>query len=165
MRKTIFLLTTIAVFAFACKTTKTATQAKTSPNMATLTWNVLKAGSMGSAEAAKNVLIKSAVEWQKEWAETNRRFEPAPPAPAVDFEKNWVIGCHIGTRSNGGYGANIKEVKSVNGEINVVIEEKAPGKGCMNSEVITHPFVYITVPHFTESKVNYQLEKVVKDCN
>lgn len=165
MKKIIFLLTTITVFAFACKTTKNATQAKTNPTMPTIVWNVLKAGSMGSAETAKNVVIKSAAEWQKEWAETNRRFEPAPAAPAVDFEKNWVIGCHIGTRSNGGFSASIKEVKSANGELTVAIVENAPGKGCINSEVITHPFVYITVPHFTESKVSYLLEKVVKDCN
>ncbi len=165
MKKVFFLLTTISAFVFACKTTKNATQAKTSPNMAPIAWKVLKAGNMGNAETAKNVLIKSDAEWQKEWAETNRRFDPAPPALEVDFDKNWVIGCHIGTRSNGGYSVGIKDVKTANGEITVSITENAPGKGCMNSEVITHPFVYITVPHFSEKKVNYSLEKVVKDCN
>ena len=88
MKKILVFLTTMSIFVFACKTTKTATKANNTSQMPTLAWSVVKAGNMGSSETARNIVIKSATEWQKEWAETNKRFEPAPAAPSVDFGQN-----------------------------------------------------------------------------
>ncbi len=158
----LFFMALIALSFFACKSTQSTTQNK---NMPKLNWSVLKAGSMGSSEQTRTVVVKSKEEWLKEWAENSRRFEPMPPAPEVDFSKYWVIAYHLGTRSNGGYSVNVKDIQAQNGEILVSIVENAPGRNCMNTEVITHPFVYVQISHFKESKLNYKAEKEVKDCS
>lgn len=164
MKKIIFLLSTIGIFLFACKNTKQTTQSKKDANMPKLEWSIVKAGNMGSEDAVKTILIKSDAEWQKEWAQTNRRFEPVPVAPEADFTTHWIIGYHLGMRSNGGYNVGIKDIQRANGEIVVSVVEKAPGKNCMNSEVITRPYVYVKIAHFSEAKLNYKAEKEIKDC-
>lgn len=165
MKRIFFLLSAISLVLFACKTTKTTTQKPKETAMPKIEWAIFKTGSMGSSETARNIVIKSAAEWQKEWAETNRRFEPVPPAPEIDFSKYWLIGYHLGMRSNGGYSVNIADIQRVNGEIQVSVVEKAPGKNCMSTDMITNPFVYAKIAHFTEAKVSYKTEKVSKDCN
>jgi hypothetical protein len=70
----------------------------------------------------------------------------APKAPAVDFDKDYVIDVFAGEKSSGGYAIDVEGVSDENALRYVSILHTVPGTGCVTSQALQSPFQIITVP-------------------
>ena len=168
----VILSVIVGAVLFGCKTQKQTTGTTTKPaneqnNMKENPpkWSLLREGALGSSETAQQIVIKSADEWAKMWKETNQNFEPMPPLPVVDFSKDWVIGCMMGMKSSGGYNAKIKEITVSGDVLKVTVTHTSPGKNCMSIDMITLPYSFYIVEHYKQSKTDFEVVSVSKDCN
>lgn len=127
-------------------------------------WRLIHTGGMGMSEEANNFIIKSESEWQKVWTETNKRFEPIPAMPNVDFTKEWVIACMQGTCNSGGYSVQVADIKATNEEVKIQVTQNIPGKNCMSIDLMTYPFTFVAIEQYTQAKTSFEVKKEAKDC-
>ena len=83
--------------------------------------------------------------------------------PKVDFEKSEVLAVFDGERATGGYSVVIGSVTNTEDTRIVLIRHTVPGKGCMVSEALTHPYILIEVPKTTLS-LTHTRETVETSC-
>ena len=93
-------------------------------------------GSQSGIESRREVLVRTAGEWQALWKE----HDPDAPLPRVDFEKSMVIGVFLGFRNTGGYSVAITSIERAGDEIVVTWKESRPGPQDITSQVLTFPF-------------------------
>ncbi|HEX5774766.1 MAG TPA: protease complex subunit PrcB family protein [Candidatus Paceibacterota bacterium] len=72
--------------------------------------------------------------------------EDGKPMPEVDFSKEYVIAAFSGERPSGGHAVAVEKVVDADGVRTVHAALTAPGDGCVVTDAITSPFVFITVP-------------------
>ncbi|QKT03324.1 protease complex subunit PrcB family protein [Ectothiorhodospiraceae bacterium 2226] len=89
-----------------------------------------------------HIVVRDAQSWRDLWEE---RLHGAPPA--IDFEREMVVGAALGTRPSGGYGIRIERaVLDEEGTLVVTLRELAPPPGAMLSQAFTQPFHFVRVP-------------------
>jgi len=98
-------------------------------------------GSQSGIESRREVLVRTAGEWQTLWKE----HEPDAPLPRVDFEKSMVIGVFLGFRNTGGYSVAITSIERAGDEIVVTWKESRPGPQDVTSQVLTFPFHLVRI--------------------
>jgi hypothetical protein len=82
--------------------------------------------------------------------------------PSIDFEKEWVIVVHLGTRSSGGYSVVITNVEHTDSQLMVHYSEIIPGPGCLVPAVITHPHHIIKVPRIEMGPSFLKTEQIIQ---
>jgi hypothetical protein len=92
-------------------------------------------GNQSGIESRRDVVVRTAAEWQKLWKE----HEPDAPPPDVDFAKSMVVGVFLGFRNTGGYRVAITSVEREGSEIVVTWKESRPGPQDITSQVLTFP--------------------------
>lgn len=142
----------------------TKVEAPSAPQTGSPAWAMLKQGAMGSSEKEQNFVITSQAEWEKVWKETNARFEPTPAIPAVDFSKKWVVACMAGGKPQGGHSVVIQKVSATADAVTIAVLQTSPGKNCMNADVLTFPYFFATIDHYTQAKTLFDVKKESKDC-
>ncbi len=89
-------------------------------------------------------VIGDAAAWQSLW----QQHGGVGIAPAVDFGTEMVVGVWLGSRSTGGYTANIENIvvaqilgmPNVGPGIIAMIREDQPGPNCVVTTAVTYPF-------------------------
>lgn len=87
--------------------------------------------------------------WSDLWRTHTRQFAPAPPQPSVDFSRQMVIGVFMGTKSNGCYGIQVKEITVDQGVMEVRYQEEVPGPQSICSQALTAPSHLVATVAFT----------------
>jgi len=111
----------------------------------TMPITTIAAGGVSNIMEPREVVVKTAVEWEKLWREHS--FDNVA-RPSVDFAKSMVVGVFLGSRNTGGYDVTITGVEQAQGGLVVRYTEKAPARGAMVAQVITAPFHLVSVPRF-----------------
>ena len=57
----------------------------------------------------------------------------------------------MGKKNTGGYSLNVKEVNSVDGKTEIIVEEITPDKGDMVTMAITNPTIIVEFPKYQEN--------------
>jgi hypothetical protein len=95
----------------------------------------------GIAEA-RTVVVRDEVAWQALWNEVAIR----KPIPTIDFAKRMLVGVFLGTRPTSGFSVQIVEVRDEQGVLVVRYSEHRPSPRAMVRQVLTAPFVIVSVP-------------------
>ena len=66
--------------------------------------------------------------------------------PAVDFEKNFVIGAFLGQEPTDGYGIRTVRIMDRGDTRSISFLLTKPASGCVTSQAITRPYELIVVP-------------------
>lgn len=72
----------------------------------------------------------------------------------------------MGAQPTTGYTVSIASATEEAGAITAAITETSPGSNCVVAEVITNPFVAVSVPsHVANEKVAFQVTKTTTNCS
>ncbi|HEY0080207.1 MAG TPA: DUF885 family protein [Pyrinomonadaceae bacterium] len=106
-------------------------------------FSVLATGTMSGYEGGRTAqMISSAEEWQRAW----RIIGGERPLPEVNFNTRSVLVVYQGQRPTGGYSISIEEIRRVGTVLAVFLNERRPASGDITTQVITSPFVAVSIP-------------------
>lgn len=109
---------------------------------AVLLFATVAQGAMSNIEAPRQVVVRTASEWQTLWREHGQDG----PAPPVDFTVSTVVGVFAGSRPTAGYAVEITAVKTEGNRTIVEYRERQPPRDALVLQVITSPFHLVRVP-------------------
>jgi hypothetical protein len=101
-------------------------------------------GDQSNVDDAKQVVARTETEWAALW----NRHAPDRKRPAVIFSSQMVVGIFMGSRPTAGYSVAIVSTIQANGVLTVRYRESFPPRDAITAQVITSPFVLVTVPAF-----------------
>lgn len=84
------------------------------------------------------VVVKDARSWNELWTEHTRNIQPAPTAPAIDFNEAMVLGVFVGDRPNTCYKVAIEAVEQVANE-RLLVKYREAKTGSVCGQAITQP--------------------------
>ena len=105
-------------------------------------------GGQSGLRKPRQIVIRSAAEWDALWKEHAAERLPAEPAPTIDFTKETVVGVALGDRPTAGYGVQITRVQRESDRLSVRTLETTPASDTMQATVVTSPFDFVAVPRF-----------------
>lgn len=108
---------------------------------------VLQSGAQSLYEATTldTRLSSSATEFGAVWQLAAGTQVPAPTAPSVDFAKQKVVTVFMGQKPTGGYGLRLVSSSPRRDGLRLLLEASAPSAGLVQSQVITSPYLMLTV--------------------
>ncbi|HMS57033.1 MAG TPA: protease complex subunit PrcB family protein [Fimbriimonadaceae bacterium] len=132
---------------------KTTAQTGGFQPQATSSWRVFITGNDSRVERETQYVITNNREWQTYWGE----HSPTKiAAPQFDFEREWLIALHLGTKATDGYDVIVTGVEPLpNASIGINYLVRQPASGQIVSRTRTEPFTIIRVPKFA-GKVFYE---------
>jgi len=110
-------------------------------------------------------VIRDEEGWVALWKEHTSIIFPAPPLPAIDFNREMVIAVFAGEQPTGGYVVTVTEVKQLEEGrgLKVYYTVEAPGSECFVEQIFTQPFHIIKLPH-SKQLVGFAPHYEVKPC-
>jgi hypothetical protein len=108
-----------------------------------LTFRTLLVGSYGTSSAAKPHMIvaRDAVTMRNAW----NAYVGHGDAPAIDFKKESVVFLFAGQHNTGGWGINVKSVKTSGKNVVIDAPISGPPGGGFVTQAITSPFAVVAV--------------------
>jgi len=91
-------------------------------------------------------VVRSADEWTRLLAQSGSGLSAVPPTLAVDWQSEMCVVVALGSRATGGYRVLIDLIEIVDDRMTVLAWEIRPGRHCMTSLFITHPFHAVAAP-------------------
>ncbi len=108
-----------------------------------VSFSVLATGAMSGYEGARAVeLITSEAEWQRVW----RLIGGGRLAPDVSFNTQAVVVVFQGQKPTGGYSVEVTGIRRDGTVLAVSINERRPASEDITTQVITSPFVAVSIP-------------------
>lgn len=105
---------------------------------------VVSRESMSRVEDAKQVVARTPAEFTALWREHAGDVKP----PAVDFASRTVVAVFLGTRTSGGFSAEIVGTRESAGALIVQWRENRPGRDEVAAQVMTSPAIIVSIPKF-----------------
>ena len=110
-----------------------------------VSFQTIAKGYRSGVRESLQVVASNRAEWDALWKrhvsiETN----PAP-TPAINFDKEIVIGVFLGEKPTGGYDVEIIRVEQTDGALVLHYREKSPLPGSIAIQALTQPFHIIQV--------------------
>jgi hypothetical protein len=91
------------------------------------------------------IVIRSQAEWDALWKRHVSIETNPPPPPAIDFNKQIVIGVFLGEKPTGGYDVEIIRTEQSDSALVIHYREKSPLPGSIVIQAVTQPFHIIQV--------------------
>ena len=111
---------------------------------ATGSMRVLARGSQSFIDARKEVVARSQAELDAVW----KMHAPNHTPPAVDFDREMVVGLFVGSKNTAGYSVEIADVAQGPNALVVRYREQEPAKSAIVAQVITSPYFLVAVPTY-----------------
>ncbi|MDQ3906975.1 MAG: DUF885 family protein, partial [Acidobacteriota bacterium] len=106
-------------------------------------FSVIAYGAISAHEGGRAVeLIENAEQWRRVWDSIGG----GRPLPDVNFATRAVVVAYQGEQRTGGYSIEIAEIRRSGTVLAVTVRERRPASGDVTTEVITSPFVAVSVP-------------------
>jgi hypothetical protein len=93
-------------------------------------------GAMSNIEEPRQVVVRTAAEWQALWKE----HDPQRAAPSVDFAQSIVVAVFLGTRPTAGFAVEITAVRTEGNRAVVEYRERRPARDALLAQILTSPF-------------------------
>lgn len=122
---------------------------------AIVTFTTLAQGSNSRIMEPRQVVVRSAAEWQTLW-----KAHSPQPAPVVDFSRFIIVGVFLGSRPTAGYEVAITAVTSRDGKGVVEYVERRPKVGAIVAQVLTSPFYLVSIPEDWADVDNVDFRKI-----
>ena len=105
-------------------------------------FSVLATGTMSGHEGGRMAeLITNNTDWQRAW----RNIGGGRPLPDVNFDTRACIIVYQGQQRTGGYSVEIAEINRDGTRLAVKVREQRPAFGDVTTQVITSPFVAVSI--------------------
>ncbi len=101
----------------------------------TVPFTTLERGQYGAHAPAQQYVFRDQALWEKHY-----KAYHSDKVPVVDFSKEMVLGVYLGQKPNSAYHTEIKEIRKLPDELDVLVENSGPQPGKMYLQVITHPY-------------------------
>ena len=98
-------------------------------------------GSSSGIEAPRQIVVRTAAEWQSLWKE----HDPQSPAPTVDFAASMVVGVFLGSRPTAGFSVEITAANLEAGRLVIQYVERRPARDAVVAQVLTSPYHLVRV--------------------
>jgi uncharacterized protein (DUF885 family) len=106
-------------------------------------FSVLATGALSRHEGGRTVeLITSEDEWRRVWA----TIGGGRPQPEINFNSRACVVVYQGQKPTGGHSVEIVEIRRNGTLLAVEIKERRPAFGDVTTQVITSPFVVVSIP-------------------
>ena len=106
-------------------------------------FSLLATGTMSAHEDGRAVeLITDEAAWRRAW----EKIGGGRPLPDVSFDTRAVVVAYQGQQRTGGYSVEITGIKRVGTVLAVSVNERRPASGDVTAQVITSPFVAVSIP-------------------
>ncbi|MBA3804253.1 MAG: DUF885 family protein [Acidobacteria bacterium] len=117
-------------------------------NASALDFSVLATGAFSSYTGTRSVqLVMNQNEWSNMW----RIIGGGRPAPEVSFDTRAVVVAFQGQKPTGGYSISMAEIRRDGRNLTLRASEIAPGRNDITSQVLTSPFVAVSIPRPPEA--------------
>ena len=103
--------------------------------------NTVAKGGMSSIEEPRQVVVRTAAEWQALW----KQHDGDSAAPPVDFTQSMVAAVFLGSRPTTGFAADITGVKTEGNRTVVEYLERQPPRDAVVAQVLTSPFHIVRI--------------------
>jgi hypothetical protein len=113
-------------------------------------------GTRSGIGEARNVVVKDGAAWDALWAE---HAGADAEVPAVDFDRQMVIGVFLGKQQNGCYSTTISRVSLGGNKLTVLHQDTVPGSAVLCTMAITTP-AHMVVLDRTDANVEFAKEVV-----
>jgi uncharacterized protein (DUF885 family) len=106
-------------------------------------FSVLATGASSGHEGGRTVeLITNENEWRRAWAV----FGGGRPQPEINFNSRACVVVYQGQKPTGGHSIEITEIRRDGTVLAVKVNERRPAFGDVTTQVITSPFVAVSIP-------------------
>jgi hypothetical protein len=106
-------------------------------------FSVLATGTMSGHEGVRMAeLITNESDWQRSW----NKVGGGRLQPEINFNVRSVVVVYQGQKSSGGYSIEIAEIRRDGTVLAVKVNERRPAFGDITTQVITSPFVVVSIP-------------------
>jgi uncharacterized protein (DUF885 family) len=106
-------------------------------------FSLLATGTMSEHEGGRSVeLITDEAGWRRAW----ETIGAGRPLPDVSFDTRAVVVAYQGQQHTGGYSVEIAGIKRLGTVLAVSLNERRPASGSLTTQVITSPFVAVSIP-------------------
>ncbi|MFL6254697.1 MAG: DUF885 family protein [Pyrinomonadaceae bacterium] len=106
-------------------------------------FSLLATGSTSTREGGRAIeLITDEGAWRRVW----EVIGAGRPLPDVSFDTRAVVVAYQGQQRTGGYSIEITDIKRTGTVLAVTVSERRPASGSLTTQVITSPFVAVSIP-------------------
>jgi protease stability complex PrcB-like protein len=120
----------------------------------------LNSGTNGDFPEKSNKVISNQTDYNDAWGAAFSRFFDKQKPARIDFENKMILLVTMGEKTSGGYTIKIDSIKEDEKTLVVTILETSPGKGCMNTSVMTYPYQIIELKKSKKEVVFKTIEKI-----
>lgn len=133
----------------------------------TVEFSVLATGRNSGYEGARSVqLITNRNDWLNAWRIIGGGSTGS--MPEVSFDTRSVLVVYQGQKRTGGYGISIAEIRREGNTLLVRVNEQTPKPGEMSAQVLTSPFIAVSIPRPPEGvvvKFDDEVKKIEQNRN
>jgi hypothetical protein len=112
----------------------------------------IEKGDQSNIDDARQVLVRTDAEWTRLW----RQHNPDRPKPAIDFNREMVVGVFMGSRPNAGFSTAIISATTGNGVLIVKYSETMPTPGLVSAQILTFPYHLVAIPKAEVMDVKFE---------
>jgi hypothetical protein len=106
-------------------------------------FSLLATGTMSAHEGGRSVeLITDQAGWRRTWETVGA----GRPLPDVSFDTRAVVVAYQGQMPTGGHSVEVTGIKRTGTVLAVTVSERRPASGSLTTQVITSPFVAVSIP-------------------
>lgn len=111
-----------------------------------LAWDVVAQGNQAVGfTSATYRMVSNREQLISLWQQAYGSQLSVPPVPELDFRRETVVALFLGTKSSGGYGVRVIDVRDEQGELYLDLQFTEPGPGSITTQALTSPWLIVRV--------------------
>lgn len=108
-------------------------------------FEVLDHGDLSGYIEETYLVISTESEWARVWEKHISPYMPKKPYPEIIFSKTMVICAFMGKRLTTGYSISLDRIWAEDERMQVVIVKHSPPKHAIVGEVLTYPYIFVSI--------------------
>ena len=116
------------------------------PDATSVPFSTVERSGTSAVTTPESFVVRSQTEFNALWARHTANRLPPPPAPAVDFKANQIVGYFLGWRPSGCYSMSISRVIQTSDRVIVTYKEDVPPPGAICTAMMVSPAHFVAVP-------------------
>ncbi len=110
-----------------------------------LEFEVISCGDISGYVEEAYVLVKDEVQWAEVWKKHTGPYVNEMPCPEIVFSEKMVVCAFMGERHTAGYRISVEKIWADEEKVHVEIVKDAPPKDSVVAQVLTYPYVFVSL--------------------
>jgi len=108
-------------------------------------FEVISCGDISGYVEETYVLVKDEVQWAEVWEKHTGPYVNEKPCPEIVFSEKMVACAFMGQRHTAGYRISLEKIWADEEKVHVEIVKDAPPKDSVVAQVLTYPYVFVSL--------------------